>query len=909
MKSIGTALAVCVMLIFSGTNSRAASLTLTLNADWDITITLSSDGDKSITREVGTYNDNGYPTAMFQSQGAATILIEPTYNGPLSGTPYMTAAPYEISLLLTPGEENENATGSIVSEAFYGATSKDSGYGQHWWILIDVCLMDDFGEVISSTEISRYVGFYITQFRHIWAELGSGGFSGVIGAYDISYVPGSDGFDMIKTPVVGEHFELTADEPFSITPPYSTTSAYGDWGKAEFFIKCPLSAFAGGLMNGTIHVSDGSRPPISRTVGIPFALAVEWSDFNSVELKNQLTGEWAPMSGDALYRGDWIRLTPVPVASSILYPSITVQFADGQLREFALENGYDPDKAGETIVTVGEDELEGENVCWTVKFTNFSQDMALNHKDYAREIIWNGAISLSLNAIAPGSNWLLRFGTKTVIKYALDRLGFTSRYQPPSKNAVQDDAGGVTRAVDADAIGGAVTGDVSFTLNGAGGFTAQSRNGLTTISDSNGLSRQMPPRTQLTRSLSAFGPVSPLPYPSPTPIGQLAMTPSDGDSVDSLTPLITITYDGYGSAYMAQTLECRINGDLVESFSGQTNSLATYQIPNSAPLRNGYNDIEVAIIEANSGRQTLSARIYATGSIKAPANLLGLSGASSMLLFWDPSSDQDLEGYHVYKGETAGALTERLTTSPIRGSAYAVYAAQDPGLAAGAWYAVSTVASGRESALSQPVQGKLGALNGPAPGQASDLSATAEFGAARIDFTPESGAWVYQLSRPGADPLLFRSPPFIDAPLVNGDTYVYTLTPLGADLVAGPTSEASVTLPSAAIPPEPEGVVAYSTSDSGKNWTIRWDPSKESGVSGYNVYQSKDGGNFSKLNAALITDASLAVTPGSPGAYAWLVTAVGSGGGESLSETVVCGGYATPLCITGGVLPLLLLEE
>ncbi len=69
-----------------------------------------------------------------------------------------------------------------------------------------------------------------------------------------------------------------------------------------------------------------------------------------------------------------------------------------------------------------------------------------------------------------------------------------------------------------------------------------------------------------------------------------------------------------------------------------------------------------------------------------PSNLNGTAGGSSMTLSWNPSSDSDIQGYHVYRGGGPNGQFVRLTSTPISGTSFT-----DPGYATGTTYMVRAV--------------------------------------------------------------------------------------------------------------------------------------------------------------------------------------------------------------------------
>ncbi|WP_243311297.1 hypothetical protein [Fundidesulfovibrio agrisoli] len=902
MPARPTLAALCLLtLLLCAAPAAAANLTLTLDADWDLEFTLSDMGGNSKVAAVGTgtqtYGGTTLQTALFQSQGTVGLTVKAIYKGSAPGTVNLTVDPQRIGLNFSKvGTDAVNA--KYTSESFYAADQKDSGYSNYWPLTIYAELQPPGG--LPTVYFSGVVELDVAQFRHTWV---SGGWSGpgFLGAYDLQFTPnGQGGYALTRLPVSGESFDLVVTEPFEVTPSSPTTSTYYDWGKADFMITCPLSEFVGPKRTGRIGFAIGDEPMMSGPIELAFGYILGASDMG-VERKDMLSGAWSPVQANMrVDKGDWLRLQPVVAPWGVVLPFVSVEFADGQVREVALTDGYDPDKTGETIVIVGEDELQAKSVCWTIKFTNFAQDLAINHREYAREFIWDKLIQAGVNAVAPGSSWLLRKGASKTIGYTLEKgaevLGYQSPPQPGAAQPLQTagqasaaQAAGASGFTPPDALTGNNAAVVSILSNG--GMTATNVTGTLRVTDAGNVSRLLPPRSQVTYNAS-FGPVLPMDY-TPTPYEQyhqFTINPANNGYVGSLTPLITIAYSGYQSAYDSQSLTCRINGVMVPSFSSLGSTQATYQVPDLARLNYGYNTIEASIWDSLSGPESKSSTFWASGSVKAPLALMAYPGKTGMMLTWLPSSERGLEGYHVYKGSSAGTITQRITSTPVRSAVLNLLAENEPGLAAQDWFAVTTVASGLESPLSIPVRGSLGTASGPPPPDITDLAVTPDGLGVQVNFTPVEGAQAYRLDRSGAAPAFFRAPPFHDEPLSVLGGYSCTVTPLGPDMVPGSTAVSPVLTAQNFTTPAPLGLSVLPQDAKRKIWALRWDPAIP-GVTGFNVYESFNGGAFAKLTGSPVTDTSMTRTLVRPGLYVWKITAV-SPAGESPAGPAVPGGFA-----------------
>ena len=881
----------------------AAVITTPVNDQWEIDFDLSPGGNGSLVSPVCASESDGNGIAFFQVQGLVNLAMTGKYKGQQAGTVYLAAVPYQIGLNLTPSANTARYTCSFEAEPFFSMEWPQS-HTMLWQIGVVLTLRDAEGGYLDS--YNGMVSLVIDPYRHI--TVGASGLS----VFDLAILCEDGAVTRTSFPVVGEVYQISTTGALEISPDEVITTQYNDRGGAEWELTCPLSAFDNGLsVSGKVRVEGGGRPGVSRTITLPFA-TVDDANWPGVELKDRATGEWTTLTTNtALYKGDWIRLVPTPIAGSIHYPSVRVRFADGQMREVALEYGYDPDKVGETIIEVGQGELLSHPVCWTIRFTNFIKDSSLNSRQYAKEFVWSRLADAITDVALPGSSWIVRKPAEEVIEYGLERVYDAVSGQDAPRQRLPSRASQAAAPAGARAAGATFgdTADAVMTINGDGSLAVANRVGTARVVNAAKQTRLLPPGSQIEHR-GNFSRITALPYASDTPIGSLALSPADGESIDTRTPLLTVNYSGFGTRFLPETLDMRVNGVLADAFVSRTTARGSVQVSQQANLHNGANTIEASVIEVQSGRLSVTGTIYASAPPVAPKRVGAVSGQTSMLLSWLPSQERGLEGYHVYKGDAAATVTTRLTANPVSGSAYALYAATDPGLASGAYYAVSAVVSGVESALSTPVKGSLAGPAATPPAAVTDLAATTAFDRISLNFTPPAGAIAFRLTRPGLDPLVFRSPPFVDVATARGTPYTYTLTPLGLDLAPGAPVETTATIADATPPLTPTGATAYVADADGKTWNLRWDPVPV-GVVGVNIYESKNDGAFTKVTATPVTGTTLARTLSAGGVYAWRILAVSSSGVESTDGPVVGGGYAPKGSLWSSSVPSmqLLLQE
>jgi hypothetical protein len=882
----------------------AAIITTPITDQWEIEFDLSPGGDGALVSPVCASESDGNGIAIFQVQGLINLAMTGKYKGQQAGTVFLAAVPYQIGLNLTPSANKARYTCAFEAEPFFSMEWPQS-HTMLWQIGVTLTLRDAEGGYLDSYD--GMVSLVIDPYRHI--TLGGSGLT----VFDLAIFCEDGAVTRSRFPVVGETYQISTTGALEVSPDEVVTTQYYDQGVAGWELTCPLSVFDNGLgSSGKVRAEGGGRAGVSRTVTLPFA-TVDDANWPGVELKDRTTGEWTTLTTNtALYKGDWIRLLPTPIAGSIHYPSVRVRFADGQMREVALEYGYDPDKIGETIIEVGQGELLSHPVCWTIRFTNFIQDSSLNGREYAKEFVWSRLADAIVDAALPGSSWIVRKPAEEVIEYGLERVydavGGQDAPRPKLSNRASQSAAAAGSRAAGTTFGD--TADAVMTIKGDGSLAVANRVGSTRVVNAAQQTRLLPPRSQIEHTTS-FGPISTLPYASDTPIGSLALSPADGESVDTRTPLLTVNFLGFGARFLPETLDLRINGVLADQFVTRTATQGAVQVSQQASLHNGANTIEASVIEVQSGRQSVTGTLYASAPPVAPKRVVAAPGQTSMLLSWLPSQERGLEGYHIYKGDTAGAVTTRLTSSPVSGSAYALYAAAEPGLAAGAWYAVTAVVSGEESALSTPVQGSLAGPAATPPDPVTDLAATTAYDRISLNFTPPAGAIAFRLARPGLDPLVFRSPPFVDTTAARGTPHTYTVTPLGLDLAPGTPVETTAAIAAATPPPAPTGATAYAADAEGKTWNLRWDPVQVAGIIGVNIYEARIDGTFVKVTGTPVAGTTFTRTLPGTGVYAWRFLTVSSEGVESTDGPVMGGGYApkASLGASSGASMLLLLRE
>ncbi|KHK01028.1 hypothetical protein [Desulfovibrio sp. TomC] len=900
------ALSVLLLLVWPASALPDSMTVPFVNNDWKLVITMEPDGDMAMNDAIAYKMENDLPSVRFQAQGKQKFTVTAVYTGSVQGTAFFDVAPYTVAPTLNYTANPGLKEGEFTSESWY--TGGQDGWN-HWpWIWeVRLELRDSGGFEIPGTFAGGYLTLNIIPFRYAWLEYTRLCVSDVrataLTAELVSIGP--------------ENYTLTSESPVEINPKTVAPEAYYYASYAGFTLYCPLAAFDTGPIKTKVTAEGGGAPPISQQVTVPFA-RVEESD-RGVWIKNQLSGEWSELSnGGPLAKGDLIKMAPVPWYDSVWLPHIVVQFADGQIREVTLEPGYDQSQAGELIIEVGQGALLTHNVAWTIKFTNFIQERTNNPREYAKEYVWDTLGDALFNFFAPGSSWPIKKIGGEIIEYGLEKVyGATGgdgaqRFVP--RPSVEDIVA-ETRTMRAGSRGNRPssrpTAHAAMAINSNGSMTVENRIGTRRAVNASQQTRLLPPRTQVSHT-SFFGQVTNLPYPGTIDYPFFTVTPADGSFTSSCTPLVTFSYKGYDTKFIPETLDVRINGRLVNAFISRGEAAASLRIPYDSALSYGSNTVEASIMDAISGRIFVTTTFFASGTPQAPSRLVATPAATSMLLHWQPGQTRGLSGYHVYKGDTADTITTRLTTTPIAGQVYALYAATEPGLASGAYFAVSAVVDGTETALSTPVQGSLAGPAAAAPAPITDLAAATSYEAITLNWTPPAGARVYRISRGGMDDLILRDPPFVDATAGRGINRSYTVTPLGLNLAAGTTATVTATVPATTPPPAPTGFTAYAADAENKIWNLRWDPARAAGIASWRVYESRNGEAYALVAQQAAGELTLARTLTTPGPISWHIAAVSDAGMESAAGPACDGGYATavvPATMATSAGTLLLLRE
>ncbi|MFC2040658.1 fibronectin type III domain-containing protein, partial [Chloroflexota bacterium] len=226
----------------------------------------------------------------------------------------------------------------------------------------------------------------------------------------------------------------------------------------------------------------------------------------------------------------------------------------------------------------------------------------------------------------------------------------------------------------------------------------------------------------------------------------------------------------------------------------------------------------------------------------APTSLVATPGDKQVSLDWTDNSEDDLDGYNVYRSTTSGSGYTEV------GSLVATSDYIDTGLTGGTTYyyvvtAVDLIAN--ESIYSTEASATP---TDPPPTAPTGLVATPSDAEVSLDWNDNGesdldGYNVYRSTTSGSgfvmiNGSLVATSDYTDATVVNDTTYYYVVTAVDiTSSESGYSSEDSATPD--ATPAAPTGLVATAGD---KQVSLDWDDNGEGDIDGYNVYRSLTSG-------------------------------------------------------------------
>jgi fibronectin type 3 domain-containing protein len=288
-----------------------------------------------------------------------------------------------------------------------------------------------------------------------------------------------------------------------------------------------------------------------------------------------------------------------------------------------------------------------------------------------------------------------------------------------------------------------------------------------------------------------------------------------------------------------------------------------------------------------SNQASITADDYAPD---APTGLDITPGDGSATLDWNDNTEDDLDGYNVYRSTTSGSGYAKVNTSLVENSTYL-----DSGLTGQVtYYYVVTAVDNAANESEDSAENNVTPSDLP-PDKPTGLVATPHDASVDLDWNDSAdgdlaGYNVYRSITSGSgysklNGSLVASSDYTDSTAVNGQKYYYVVT--AVDITSSesvPSTSASAT-PNA-TPGAPTGLTA---TGGNKEIDLDWNDHGEGDVKGYNVYRRlSTGGPYTKVNPSLVANTTSNYTnTGLTGgtAYYYVVTAVDTIDNESAYST------------------------
>lgn len=379
----------------------------------------------------------------------------------------------------------------------------------------------------------------------------------------------------------------------------------------------------------------------------------------------------------------------------------------------------------------------------------------------------------------------------------------------------------------------------------------------------------------------------------------ITITPGQGSVLQTQTPLVSFEHPKENNNPISE-FSARLNGVLVSpymSFNADAIS-TTWQIPPALQLEDGTNTIEASLLTKVGNRRTsASVQVTAGANPTVPTGLGANPGKQSVILRWNANSDPDLAGYKVYRASSAGGVPQAISTYTVT---QPIFVDTTPITPTAGYYSVAALdRSGRSSGRTQPISATLvSTLPSLTPAAVSGLSAAGADRSVSVAASyTDTSTLAWKLTRAEADGGLYSDVPatgqllagprFVDESVVNGRSYWYRLTPLGYDLREGTPAQTGPVTPTDLAPAAPGGLTAFLDQDV---LSLRWNPSEEQDLAGYNVWRAVPGTSFTKQNAALLAGPTYTQSLTLDSVYAWRVSAVDAAGNESQRSPMIMSG-------------------
>jgi fibronectin type 3 domain-containing protein len=275
---------------------------------------------------------------------------------------------------------------------------------------------------------------------------------------------------------------------------------------------------------------------------------------------------------------------------------------------------------------------------------------------------------------------------------------------------------------------------------------------------------------------------------------------------------------------------------------------------------------------------------------EAPGGLSLATEARTLQLAWAPSSSADVDGYHVFRGETRDRLV-RVTQKPIEDTTFVDPGVpEEGGLHPGRRYHVSVLTVDRAGNASGGVQDSITVPDDQPPEPPTALRATSHHGRwvqLRWSASPTGDVASYVLRRiAGVDSTGLgtrtadAASAVRDTTVSTGTTYVYELTAVdSAGNRSGPAVDTLVFADP--TPPPPPRHVSVVRTEAGVE--VRWERVVSRDLAGYRVYRAViPTGAYAPVSDMIAADAErVFVDTGADGRHYYRVRAVDRSGNVS----------------------------
>jgi fibronectin type 3 domain-containing protein len=388
------------------------------------------------------------------------------------------------------------------------------------------------------------------------------------------------------------------------------------------------------------------------------------------------------------------------------------------------------------------------------------------------------------------------------------------------------------------------------------------------------------------------------------PSAEVSLRPVDDRAPTSPADVVTEPGDGRVRIDWRMSPELNVTGYFVERSTGLDQPferIVAEPIPAASP---GYTDTGVRggtqyfyrVVAVNgNGRESrptnaLSALPYDETPPRPPADVIATARGRQLEIRWSASSSDDVQGYHIYRGDASGAV--RLTTRPLAGTTFIDTGFNGSGLRPGGSYVVRVAAVDHSYNESESISAEVRIIDDEPPAAPTALQVRGVEGRfIELQWMPGGAQDVerYVLTRTDEGGTALREIASVaahaalrvrDDDVRSGNTYAYRLVAVDS---AGNTSDAAdarVQLRAMEPPPAPRHVTALAEPGGVR---VRWERVADSELAGYLVYRASiSTGVYQPVSGVITPDATLAYVDVDGGAgHYYTVRAIDRSGNES----------------------------